>query len=383
MKKISSIIISILIMLSYLAVLNPISAATLDVGPGKTYENIQNAIDAASEGDVIEVYAGTYTEDLNISTNNIELRPVAGADVTIKGILFSDDGSIVPNININANNVRFHGFKVESPEVPEGNYSSGIALTGTSIEIYSNNFISLGTGECIAIQAYPNTVIPTGSISDLKIYDNSFEGDPDEGYIGVVIGYTDPNYGAGNVLIKDNTFEENILYAIISERYNTNILSNELTNSGIILDNTGILIQDLTSKEGSLRIQDGVVIQGNSIKGFDAAGIVVGKDSQILKNVVISDNIIQNNEIGIKTRSSASEIKINNNSILGNIKYEIENTHIDYLDAQYNWWGSNAGPMKSKIVGKVRYLPWIKNSELPVASISKIIKKNQEKKNNK
>jgi hypothetical protein len=37
-------------------------AATLQVGPGKTYSKPCDAIAAASANDVIEVQAGTYTE---------------------------------------------------------------------------------------------------------------------------------------------------------------------------------------------------------------------------------------------------------------------------------------------------------------------------------
>jgi nitrous oxidase accessory protein NosD len=109
---------------------------------------------------------------------------------------------------------------------------------------------------------------------------------------------------------------------------------------------------------------------------------LVGIDSQILKNININNNLIQSNQIGIKTIDSAFGIKISDNTIINNVKYEIQNTDENSLDARFNWWGSNAGPLRSKISGNVNYYPWVKYSDIPVSSISKILKKNQDKKNN-
>jgi hypothetical protein len=39
----------------------PASAATLEVGPGRTYTTVRDAILAAADGDVIEIDAGLYT----------------------------------------------------------------------------------------------------------------------------------------------------------------------------------------------------------------------------------------------------------------------------------------------------------------------------------
>lgn len=376
MKKINAIIISMLIVLSYLAVLSPISAATLDVGTGKTYETIQGAIEHASEGDVIEVYSGTYNEDLNITKDNLVLKSATGANVKIKDIEYN---SSFPHINITGNNVKLNGFTIEGPEVPDGNCSKGIVVFGTDIEISNNVFVSFGKGACIVIQTDSDTNLSLRDVSGLNIHDNNFQGNPVDGFIGIKINYTDPKYSTLPVNIQKNSFTGNILYAIVTERSNTNVINNQMSSSGIsTIESTGVLISEATKKP-----QEGVNVYGNIIKNFNTAGIIVGGDSQVLKNININNNLIQNNQIGIKTRSSASGIKINNNTILSNIKYEVQNTDGYTLDARLNWWGSNAGPVRSKISGNVTYLPWVKYSEFPESSISKILKKNQDKKNSK
>ena len=55
------------------------SAAELHVGPGQTYSTIQSAYDAASNGDVIILYAGDYTENVDVNKRLTLLGE--GADV--------------------------------------------------------------------------------------------------------------------------------------------------------------------------------------------------------------------------------------------------------------------------------------------------------------
>ncbi|MDG2200438.1 MAG: hypothetical protein P8K80_04585 [Phycisphaerales bacterium] len=66
------------------------TADTLDVcEEGCTYSTIQSAIDAASEGDRIEIGPGTYYENLNIDGKGIHLVGLAGRDATFVDAQFS------------------------------------------------------------------------------------------------------------------------------------------------------------------------------------------------------------------------------------------------------------------------------------------------------
>jgi predicted outer membrane repeat protein len=57
-------------------------AATLTVGTGGTYSTISDAVSAASDGDIIEVSAGTYTETIRIDTMKLEIKGVDGSGST-------------------------------------------------------------------------------------------------------------------------------------------------------------------------------------------------------------------------------------------------------------------------------------------------------------
>ena len=109
MRKIKSIFIGILLIVSILAVINPVSAATREVGPGKTYATINLALAAAGNGDTILVYPGTYNEYVNITVPNLTLKSVAGRDVTTIG---PGTTTIVIRINKNLGLITVDGFTV-------------------------------------------------------------------------------------------------------------------------------------------------------------------------------------------------------------------------------------------------------------------------------
>ena len=56
MKKIKSIVLGVLLIVSILAIINPVSAAALEVGHGKTHATINNALANTNDGDTILVY---------------------------------------------------------------------------------------------------------------------------------------------------------------------------------------------------------------------------------------------------------------------------------------------------------------------------------------
>ncbi|NLV49036.1 MAG: hypothetical protein GXY22_10345, partial [Clostridiaceae bacterium] len=85
MKKRLAIVLSVLLLLS----LMPVSVAAvtgetvITVGPegeGYSYNTIQAAIDAAADGDTIQIAAGTYDESVVVPEEKVRSITILGAD---------------------------------------------------------------------------------------------------------------------------------------------------------------------------------------------------------------------------------------------------------------------------------------------------------------
>jgi len=79
--------------------------------PGADYWFIQDAINASKDGDIIEVWYGTYSEHIVIN-KSITLRSRDGVNMTFIDGLGS--GTVV---NISANNVKISGFTIENGDI--------------------------------------------------------------------------------------------------------------------------------------------------------------------------------------------------------------------------------------------------------------------------
>ena len=102
-------------------------AATITVQPG---ESIQEAIDQASSGDIVEVMSGTYQGNLDIK-KEIALIGIDSGD----GMPVIDAGSILGSVFMTANNSQISGFKIMNPNGDGIDViSSNNTITNNSIE---------------------------------------------------------------------------------------------------------------------------------------------------------------------------------------------------------------------------------------------------------
>ncbi len=128
-------------------------AATINVTPGPSA--IQNAIDSASDGDVIQIAAGTYDESL-VLTKSLTL--VGQGDVIIKSVDgFVDSGGVAKGIDIigthdvTLTNLVFDGTNTMTSLGATGpnatgvdiNSSPGITLNNITVQNYGKNGISI------------------------------------------------------------------------------------------------------------------------------------------------------------------------------------------------------------------------------------------------
>src|SRR5271166_5050967 len=62
-------------------------AAQKEVGAGQTYATMQACMNAAASGDVCNVHAGTYAENVTFKTNGVTLQVNSGDKVTVNGTI--------------------------------------------------------------------------------------------------------------------------------------------------------------------------------------------------------------------------------------------------------------------------------------------------------
>ncbi|NMC59604.1 MAG: hypothetical protein GYA51_09525 [Candidatus Methanofastidiosa archaeon] len=196
MKRIISIFVGILILISAFSVINPVSAATLEVGAGKTYTTIGAAMAAAGNSDTILVYPGTYNENVRITVPNLTLKSVGGRDVTTIGPGTGLNSNSIIYIDGSLGVITVDGFTVLcSDAIPN---PSGIIYgfgqpAGTTCHILNNRIIATGTYLKNAIQVKGENSTVIGNIIEGKIM-----GYPRWGSTGILCIAT------RNLLVKNN-----------------------------------------------------------------------------------------------------------------------------------------------------------------------------------
>ena len=85
----------------------------LTVGPGKQYATLAAAIAASNNGDVIQVQAGTYTNDFATINTKITIEGVGGM-VNLVATVPPPNGKaiLVTNTDVTLDNIAFSGAKV-------------------------------------------------------------------------------------------------------------------------------------------------------------------------------------------------------------------------------------------------------------------------------
>jgi len=79
--------------------ITPAAAATREVGPGQTFSTIQSCLNSAVAGDICNVHAGTYTEQLSLTSSGSSGNPITLRRNATDAVTVQSSASPVLNIN--------------------------------------------------------------------------------------------------------------------------------------------------------------------------------------------------------------------------------------------------------------------------------------------
>lgn len=256
--------------------------------PDAQFTSIQAAVDAAAAtkgGDTIQVYPGTYTEQVLIQgtkLNGLELRSVEplGAVIQAPGTLAGAPAVVRVT---GAKDVTVDGFTISGPAagLQFGVLVDGLTAAGDTSATVRNNLITdIRPGEELS-----------GDQTGFGVYVT-------EGAAARVTQNVVQQYQKGGVVV-------------IGAGTTAEVSRNEVLGSGptAVITQNGIQVSD-----GAAASVTGNFVSGNVYTGdqtFDAAGVVVLLGAR----VDVKDNVLQENDVGVLAQQQSARLRVEGNRV--------------------------------------------------------------------
>jgi hypothetical protein len=256
--------------------------ATLTVGPGQEFATIEDAVQASSPGDNIDVQAGTYNDDFLTIEQSLTLQAVGG-EVVMTEDHSPPNGKAMITEGQPGLDIAINGFDISGVIVPDGN-GAAIRYEGGNLTLNQDYFHNNQEGLLAASD-------PNGNIT---INDSQFSDNGDGS------GYTHNLYvNQIATLTVENSFfsDANVGHDIKSRAENTIIEDNRITDVNgdasyeIDVPNAGnTTITGNTIEKGPNAQNPNFIAYGEEGIGTDQYGNPYSTSLNVSDNTFVNDN---------------------------------------------------------------------------------------------
>jgi Ca2+-binding RTX toxin-like protein len=244
--------------------------ATLTVGSGQQYSTISAAVAASHDGDVIQVQAGTYTNDFASISKDITLQGVGGmVKLVATQNIPNGKAILIANGDITIDNFEFTGAKVGDQNGAGIRYEGGnLTITDSYFHDNQNGLLAATANGTITIRNSEFDHNGTGDGRTHNIYVN----------------------GVSKLTIDNSLFHD----AVIGHQIKSRAVETVITNSRIY-DESGTSSYSIDLPNGGKATITGNVIQQGP-NGDNPAIIAYGEEGlqDGVNSATISNNIVLN-----------------------------------------------------------------------------------------
>ncbi|MFI0723075.1 nitrous oxide reductase family maturation protein NosD [Streptomyces sp. NPDC021224] len=272
-------------------------------------QSIQEAVDAAADGDTVLVMPGTYRESVQI-TRNVTLMGAAPGQVTLTAPAGQGAGSAPADGAASADTPSTHmntttsttgadtGTAPAQKQTAAAQPKEGTAVSGTTTQAAC---AAAGHGLCVTGVSEPLTAV---RIEGLDV--TGFRAD------GIDASNTD------RMVVRHVVAQGNGAQGISQEKSTRAVLSD---NRAVDNGQSGIFVANLVSEEGGALDTQGTVISGNTLTG-NRIGVTVRR----ARVLTVEDNTVSGNcggvfVVGDENNPKAGDLDIRANRITENNKF--------------------------------------------------------------
>jgi len=283
-----------------------------DAGSWSDYSNITAAIAGASGGDTIDVYEGTYTEDLSVS---IELAFTGNGTGTI----------VSGDHDITSGSVYFDAFNFTNPGPTDYTFVVNASSGNLGGLEWTNCYFILEGYAGIHLGGDYGT---SNTILNVVIYNNEFWGPSNKAANPFKTGGTFATPGLGVGLDTLNFSKNSVVRASIPILLEDNDINGVLFDDNTFTNTDGIVyIWGDSSPSGVL---SNFVFTNNDVDDTNSYGVGIGYSNGTFS----SDNL-----------GTGNALNYNNIDVAGAYGMGgISNFMNSSIDASHNWWGASDGP---------------------------------------